>query len=531
MTEQPQKTARTQVMQAAGLVGVALLISRVLGLVRDIVTKTYLPLDSVEMTAYDAANRLPEFIFLIIAGGAIGSAFIPTFTAYFARDDENGAWQLFSNVINLVLLTLTIIAGLAMLFAPQYVTFFMADLVAKSPELLNLTVKLMRVMLFSTVIFGASGVIMGALNARQHFLLPAVAPIVYNLGIIACAVLWAQLERPVEMGLAVGAVVGAAGHLLIQLPGLKQKRVKYTAVANLRDKGVQQVLKLMAPRVLGLSFSELNYFIILYLTGSMARGSYPAINQAGRLLRMPLGILGQAMGIAAFPTLAELAAKSAYDEMRQIIIDALRLLIFLGVPAVVLLMMLGEPLIALLFERGAFSADATALVTAVLTVMSTSLLALLALEVVARSFYSLNDTLTPVLAGGVQALLMGLLSLWLSRQVFPALGWLPVVGVALGYAISNYLEVGVLLWLLQRRINGLPLRSLLDGTVRMAIAGLVMAGAIWATLKLIADWSAFWQLSIGGMVGGLVYIGAVLVLRIPEAQQFWSYGRRRIMRR
>lgn len=520
--------AKTQVLQAAGLVGAAVLASRLLGLVREIVTKYYLGVTTLEATAYDAANRFPETIFLIIAGGAIGSAFIPTFSAYFARDDEDGGWRLFSAIINLSAIAVTVIAGLTILFAPQFVDFFLRDLVAEQPEIRQLAVRLMRVMLLSTIIFGASGVIMGALNARQHFLLPAVAPIIYNLGIIVGVVAWAKLERPPEMGLAVGAVMGALGHLLVQLPGLRRKGARYSLTLSLRDPGVRQVLRLMAPRFLGLSFSEINKFIILYLTGSMTLGSLPALTAALRIIIMPQGILGQAMGIAAFPTLADLAARSALAEMRHILNSSLRLLFFLGLPATVMLMSLGRPLVTILFQRGLFDAQSTDLVAWALFFLAIGLVALTALEVIARAFYAMSDTLTPVLAGGAQVLVMGGLSLWLSGVVYPALGWMPLGGLALGFSLSNFLEVGLLLWLLRRKLGGLDGPALVDGVGRMLLAGLLMTGAIWVTLGQLAGASPWWQTLLGGVTSGVVYLLVCLMLRVREAADLLRYSRRRI---
>ena len=516
---------RSQVMRAAGLVAVAVLLSRIIGLVREIVTRSLLGVTTLEATAYDIASRFPEAIFLIIAGGAIGSAFIPTFSGYFARNDETGAWRLFAAVINLLTVAVTIIAGLTALFAPQFVTFFFAENIAKEPALLPLTVRLMRIMLLSPIIFGASGVIMGALNARQHFLLPALAPTVYNVGII----LGALLLKPTELGLAWGTVGGALGHLLIQLPSLKQKQARYTAVFSLRDPGVRQVLRLMAPRVLGLSFSEINKFIILFLTGSMPLGSLPALNAAFRLLIMPQGVLGQALGIAAFPTLAELAARSAIAEMRQIVADSLRIVLFLGMPITVLFAVLARPIVVILFERGLFAADDTNLVVLALVYYALALVALTALEVIARAFYSLNDTLTPVLAGGVQIVLMGAFSLWFSRSLFPALGQRPLGGVALGFSLSNIIEVGLLLWLLRRKLGGVNGRFLLDGFWRILVASVAMWGAITAVLRPLD--SIWLQAVLGTLVGGLVFLSASWLLNIQELKQFIAYGRRRILKR
>lgn len=518
------KNGRSQVMRAAGLVAAALFLSRFIGLGREIVTRSLLGISTLEATAYDIASRFPETIFLIVAGGAIGSAFIPTFSAYFARDDEKGAWELFSAVINLLLITVTIIAGLTAIFAPQFVTFFYAETIGTEPLLLPLTVRLMRIMLLSSIIFGVSGVFMGALNARQHFLLPALAPSIYNI----CIILGAFLIKPTELGLAWGTVIGALGHLLIQLPGLRWKQARYSAIFSLRHSGVQQVLRLMAPRVLGLSFSEINKFVVVFLTDTMPLGSLPASNTAFRLLIMPQGVLGQALGIAAFPTLAELAARSAFAEMRQIVVDALRIVLFLGLPITVLLAVLGRPIVTILFERGLFTSKDTSLVVLALSYYALALVALTALEVIARAFYSLNDTTTPVVAGAVQIGFMFVLSFWLSRTLFPVFGQEPLGGLALGYSLSNILEVGVLLWLLKRRLGGINGRSLLDGFWRMLLASLAMWVGVTAVLPVIEN---IWlQAIFGGIVGAAIYIIACSLLRVRELAQAITYGKQRLGR-
>lgn len=517
--------ARTQVIQAAGIVGAAMLVSRLLGLVRTMVMTAYLGLE-LEARAFTAASTFPEAIFFIIAGGAIGSAFIPTFTAHFARGDDEGGWRLFSAVINLITLAVTVLSIVAVIFAPQLISLFLPKLVQEEPALLPLTVQLMRIMLLSSVIFGASGVIMGALQARQHFLLPALAPIIYNLGIIGGAVIGAKTAWGTAVGMAVGTVVGALGHLLIQLPGLRMKQARYTAVFTLRDPGVKQVLKLMSPRVLGLSFSQINGFITLFLSGLITPESVPAARYALTIMLMPQGMLGQALGIATFPTMATLVAQSAWDEMRRILSDSLRLLLFLALPAAALLMLLGRPLITVLFQRGRFESQNADLVAWALLFYALGLVALVVLEVIARAFYALGDTLTPVLAGGIQILAMVPLSLWLIEAIFPYLGWHPLGGLALGFSLSNFVEVAVLLWLLRRKMRGINGRSLLDGLWRMGIATLLMMGTIGLILRWLAESGALWQALLGGLAGGIVYLLACRVLRVAEVQQFWGYGRR-----
>ena len=528
------ESGRSLVMRAAGLVAALALLSRVLGLVREIAVRQYLGVTTLEATAFDVAGRFPEAIFLIVAGGAIGSAFIPTFTAYFSRDDEAGGWRLFSAVINLVLLVTTVVSAVVMFFAVPFVTFFYAENIAREPALLPLTVHLMRIMLLSTVIFGVSGIIMAALNARQHFLLPALAPSVYNVGIIAGGALGAWLGdgRPLATveGLAWGTVAGALGHLLVQLPGLRGRGARYTPVLTVRDPGVRQVLRLMGPRVLGLSFSEINKFLILFLTGTMALGTLPALNSAFRILIMPQGILGQALGIAAFPTLAALAARGEHREMRHIVNDSLRLILFLGLPATVLLILLAEPYITILYQRGLFDAEATLLVATALRFYAVGLIALTAIEVIARAFYALSDTLTPVLIGGIQILVMWILSLGFRDWLFPALGWLPLGGLALGFSLSNIIEVGLLLGLLRGRLGGLEGRSLLSATLRMSAATAAMVGAIWLVLRLSPPDAVWMQAVLGTLAGGLAYLLICWALGVEEMRRVLGMVRARLPR-
>ncbi len=518
--------ARRQLLAAAGIMGIATIVSRLLGLVRvGVITATY-GADTLEANAIAIASRLPDALFFIMAGGALASAFLPTFSAYFTRDDEEGGWRLFSAVINLITLVMIVVAGLSAIFARPILTYYVRDLVEGQAGFLTMTVPLMRLMLLTPIIFGVSGVFMAALNARQHFALPALASILYNVGIIGGIVLLA----PNVMGMGIGTVVGALGHLLIQLPGLRQQRARYTPIFSLRDPGVLRVLKLMAPRVLGLSFSQLNHLIVPFLAQAMVFGSIPALNYAWLIINMPLGIIGQALAIAAFPTFATLAAQSAFEPMRRILADTIRLIFFLALPVTVWLTVLARPITAFLLERGAFDAAATDLVTWGLIFYALGLVGLAAVEVLARAFYALGDTVTPVAAGALQMVTMVLLSLLLSQQLFPRLGWPDFAGIALGATLANWLEMGVLAWLLHKKMNGIGAAAMLDGLWRMGLATLVMALLTWMVQRPLQTGPVLWQLLLSGSVGGIIYLLLCLVLRVHEVQQFWYYARRRLTR-
>lgn len=517
-------TAQRQVFRAAGTVAVAFVVGRLLGLVREIVISAYFGVDSLEANAYALANPLPELIFNVIAGGALASAFIPTFAAFFAREDEEGGWRLFSAVINLVLIAISVLVIAAAIWAEPLLVYLYIDpeQTRQFPELVPLTVRMLRVMLVATLIFGVSGVLMAALNARQRFLVPALAASIYNIGIIVGTVAWA----PSVMGLAYGVVIGASGHLLIQLPVLWRAGGRYQLSAGWRAAGVRRVMILMAPRVIGLSFSQLNRFIMPILTRSLVIGSLPALQKGLQVTLMPYTILGQAVGTAAFPTLSALAAEEDWVGMRRLLGNTFRLILFLGLPITAGLMLLRRPLVVVLFERGAFDAADTELVAWGLLFYPLALIALAVLEIVSRAFYALEDTVTPVIASMLQLPLMAVSGGVLAYLVFPRLGWLPLGGLALGFSLSNWLEVVLLLLLLQQRIGPIVGRDLLVGTWRIGGATAVMSGCVWGFMHLGPP-SPLWQLLGGGVLGAAVYFGAAALLQVEEMARLWRMARRR----
>lgn len=514
---------RKRIVGAVVIVSAAFVASRVLGLLRDAVFNYYFGVDSLSAEAYSIVSPTPELIFTVIAGGALGSAFIPTFAAYFAREDEEGAWQLFAAVVNLVLTATTLVAAIAAIFAPQLLRLLYADLMQARPELLDIAAPLLRLMLLAPIIFGVSGVIMAALNARQHFLTPALAGVVYNLGIIVGTIIWA----PSVMGVGIGTVLGSLGHLAIQLPALRQARARYRPILTWRHPGVRQVLWLMGPRVLGLSFSYLNLFITPLVAQGMQPGALRALNTAFRLVLAPQGVLGQAIGIASFPTLAALVAANALAEMQRIVSDTLRLILFAGVPLTIWLAVLARPIIELAYQRGQFDAEATRLAAWALLFYALALISLAMLEVVSRAFYALKDTVTPVAAGALQIILMVGLSLWLGYGLFPAWGWLGLGGVALAFSLSNWVETLVLLWLLSRKIQGVGGHRLASGAWRMIAAGVAMTGGMLGVGRWLDSAELVVRLATTTLVGGALYLGVCLVLQVEELQfvrRVWRRG-------
>ena len=366
---------------AALVVMTFFVLSRVMGLAREMVIGAHFG-TSPELDAYLAAFRLPDLLFQLVAGGALGSAFIPTFAARWAQGATDEAWLLFSRVLTLMTLVLMMIAAVVMGLAGPLVQWVIAP--GFTPEQQALTAYLMRWMLLSTVVFGASGLIMGALNATQHFLLPAAAPVLYNLAIILGA--WLLTPAFGILGLVIGVVAGAVAHLLIQLPGLWQARARFTLTLNLQDAGVREVMRLMGPRVLGLFFVQMHFLVNTILASGLSSGSLSALNYAWLLMLLPQGVFAQSIATAIFPTFAAQAATGQVGALRQSFSQLLRTILFLVIPAAVALYLLRIPLITLLFQRREFTTESTALVGDGLQFYAVGLVAHAVVEIVVRTF-------------------------------------------------------------------------------------------------------------------------------------------------
>jgi len=496
--------------RAATLVMALFVLSRLLGLGRQIIVSAYFG-TSGNLDAYLAANRITETIFLIVAGGALGSAFIPTFADHLARDDHAGAWELLSAVINLAMIAMTVAVGLIALFAPALVR----EVIALGFDVTRqrLTVRLLRLMLVTPVVFSVSGVVMSALNAHQHFLLPALAPSIYNLSIILGAILLGP--RYGVAGMAVGVVVGSGLHLLVQIPQLLRFGGRYLPVLGLGNPSVREVGRLMCPRVLGTAVAQLNLVINNSLATQMGEGAVSAINFAWMLMLLPQGVFAQAIGTVAFPTFAKQAARGEEEALRRALSSTLRGIIFLSIPATVGMIVVGEPIVRLLFERGAFGSGSTQAVAWALAFFAIGLVGHAGLEIVARAFYALHDTFTPVWVGGLTMVTNVFLSLVLPG-LFATAGLQAFGGLALANSIATVLEFLALLILIQRRTGaawGVEMRR----TVTTSTVGaLAMALALIGCRAALPDAGALVH-GGGGIVLGLgTYLLATLLLRSEE---------------
>jgi putative peptidoglycan lipid II flippase len=519
-------SANRQIARAAGTIMVTFIFVKLVGLLANMLLANAFG-TSDQKAAFDAANRVSETLFNLVAGGALASAFIPTFTTLLTRDRRDEAWRLASAISNLVLLVLTTLALLSAIFAPWVVTHLLARF--DDPAQVSLTVDLLRIQIVSAVIFGLSGLGMGILNAHQRFLAPALAPAMYPLGIIFGVEVLAKRMGMGIQGVAWGVVIGALLHLLIQLPQLaRAPGRRYIPSLGLHLPAVREVLILMGPRLLGVAVVQLNFWI-----NTLVASQYPpglaAINYGFALMMMPEAAIAQSIAIAALPTFSAQVAAGRREEMRRSLATTLRGVLLLSIPASIGLMLLRRPLVALIYGRGMFSEESIELVAWALLWYAAGLVGHCLVEIVSRAFYALHDTRTPV-AVGVAAMSLNVALSLVFYQWFARMGLPPHGGLALANTLATGLETAGLLVLMRRRLDGLHGQEILRALAAGAASALVMGGALWLWML----WGAGlpnWLAVVGGIaLGGLVYGALLAALRVEEFRIGWKWAMAKLLR-
>jgi putative peptidoglycan lipid II flippase len=512
----------------------AFVLSRVSGLVRVALLSSAFGA-SYDLDAFNAALRVPDTLYTLVAGGALASAFIPTFTAYLARDEHRTAWQLASAVTNLVFAVSLVASLIAALIAPWLVSQALAP--GYDGPTQALIVDLLRWMLASTVIFGVSGLLMGILNANNRFLLPALAPAMYNFGIIGGVLLFHG--RWGIHSAALGTVAGALLHLLVQLPALRGLNWRYKPILGLRLEGVREVGRLMGPRVLGLAITHLNFWVNTNLGSRIpVEGVVTALNSGWLLMLLPQGIFAQAIATVLLPSFSAYAAREERGAIRSTLRSAIQVLVYLTLPSTIGLIVLGRPLVELFLMRGEFGPRAVDMASWALAWYAVGLVAHSVLEVVTRAFYAMHDTATPVWVGGGAMALNVVLSLlfgWLFEWIGTRYGtlyqpWMPLGGLALANSAATILETLTLTWLARRHLDGLDGRRLWASLWRTTVGAAAMCGALLAYVRWMPVRSA-WVLGGGGIVVGAGTFGLLtLLLRSPELALVRDAVRRRLGR-
>lgn len=525
-------TANQNIARAAGTIMFAILLGQITGLIRGVlVAQTFGA--SPQLDSFFAANRVSETLFLLVAGGALGSAFIPTFTGLLAKDEKDSAWRLASSIANALTFILILLALLIGFFAPQIVRFALAPGLANDPQLFSLTVTLLRIQLISAVLFGLGGLIVGILNAHQVFLIPALTPALYQLGIIF-GVLFLSPSLGIY-GLAWGVVIGAVFYLIIQIPSLFKvftnyaSRITFHSLFDFRDSNFKQVILLMGPRLLGVAIVQLNFWVNTWLASQMQSGSVTGLYYGFSLMLMAQAVIAQSVAIAAMPTFSAQHALGQQDEMRSSLASSLRGIILLALPASVGLILLREPIISLLYQRGEFDSNSVQLVSWALLWYATGLVGHSIMEVLTRAFYAQHDTKTPVIIGVIAMGLNVIFSIAFSKY-FESIGWLPLGGLALANSLATAIEATVLFIVMRKRLNGIEGNHILRGAIPSFVSASAMALTLFYFLIYGKNLTVWILVSIGIVIGGFVYFAILFILRVPELNMIINGITRRLKR-
>ena len=522
----------SRLARSAGLISIATLSSRLLGVAREAVLAAYFGASaSIQMDAYNVAFRVPNLLRDLFAEGAMTAAFVPAFTRTVAARGREQAWRLGNLVINALLLITGLLVTLGIVFAEPVTRAISAAEYTQVPGKLDLTTDLTRVMLPFLSTIAVAAAMMGMLNSLHRFFIPSLSPAMFNVATIVCAVVLVPVMEwlgwPPIMAIAIGTLLGGVGQILIQWPVLHREGFRYRPVLDFRDPELRQVLRMMVPGTIGVAAVNINLLVNTFLATGLQLGAVSWLGYAFRLMYLPIGLFGVSIATAALPEISRQAADADTAAVRRTVAGALRMMLMLNVPAMIGLMVLAEPIVALLYERGAFLRADTEATAAALMLYAPGLLGYSIVKLASPAFYSLRDSRTPVTVSVLSVATNVVLSYFL-------VGWLGFRGLALATAAAALLNAVLLLWLLRGRLGGLEERALTAALAKITVASAVMAAAAWyASTRLDRLWPGEGELA--NLVRVSVSIAVAIValalsarlLRIPE----FTEASRRIMRR
>jgi putative peptidoglycan lipid II flippase len=510
---------RRHLTRSAGKLSLGILLSRFLGVGRDM-AKAYLFGTGVAADAFTVAFRIPNILRAFFAEGTLSAAFVPVFGEYIEKRSKEEMRALVSVAWSVLAIVLGVVTILGVLLSPLIVRI-MAPGFADVPGKMELTVSLTR-MLFPYILFiGLATLLMGTLNSLRHFTAPALAPAVLNVAMIAavllvCPRLGPDPRRQVY-GLAAGVLVGGALQVAIQVPFLRRNSIKLRFRPDFKHPAVGHILGLMIPGVIGLGVQEINAAVDMIFASTLRPGSVAALEYGARLMQLPLGIFGVAIGTAILPTLSRQVALKQIDQLRETAAFATRLIAFVMLPATIGLVLLRTPIVRLIFERGAFRGGSSVELTATaLLFYSLGLVAYGGVKIVVPVFYSFKDMKTPVKFSVIAMLANVVLAVTLMQ--FLGLG-----GLALATALSSGLNWALHVITLRKRLGRLHGRQVARSMVRIGMACAVMAAATVVVVMLTGGFGGAptlpglaVQVGASLAVGMGTYLAAAWFLRCDE---------------
>ncbi|MFA5052388.1 MAG: murein biosynthesis integral membrane protein MurJ [Patescibacteria group bacterium] len=505
----------TTIAGGAIIIALASITSRVFGLVRDRLLASHFGAGN-DLDIYYAAFRIPDLIFNVLILGALSAAFIPVFVEYLQRAKEHPeqkaeAWALVNSLLNILLIGLVVFGIVFYIFAPVIMPLIAPGF---SQDKQVATVHLTRIMLVAIIFFGVSNIFTGILNSFKRYIAFAMAPIMYNIGIII-GIIW-LVPRYGLVGLAYGVVLGAAMHMLVQLPGVMRVGYRYAFMANWRHSGVRLIGKLMLPRTFGLAVAQVDQLVSLIIGSTLVVGSVAVFNFANNLQNFPINVFGVSIAVASFPYFSEASAQKNVGLFVQYFSKNFRRILFVVIPVSVLFILLRAQFVRVVLGTGAFDWDDTRLTAQTLGFFSLSLFAQSLVPLLARSFYAWHDTKTPVKVAVISLVADIVGAVILSR-------FMGVEGLALAFSIASFINMILLYLLLRKKLGQLDDHAIFLSIIKIVFISLIMGVIVQAAKYFLAlgiNMQTFVGVFIQGIgaasVGLFVYLVLALVFKCDE---------------
>lgn len=510
---------QNSIISAAAVIMVAVLLSRGLGLLRDRLLVTYFSVE--ELGIYFAAFRLPNLLFELLVMGALSTAFIPVFTTFLVKNEEKAAWHMATHVINLCLVALGVLLVPLYIFARPISYFLVPGFSETERELMVSYTRIMLVGQLVPLVIGNFAT--GMLQSFQRFLLPALAPVLYNVGIILGILILSPLVG--LYGAVWGVVIGAVLYLLIQLPVLFKLGYRHQFVLNPHQPGVREVIKLMLPRTFGLAVSQIDITTDLILASFLGTRSITIFHFAQHLQQVPVGLFGATFAQAALPTLSSEAAQKNRESFKKLFLASMQQILFFVLPASTMLVVLRTPIVRIVFGAARFDWSATVMTGMTLSLFAVSIFAQSLIQLFGRGFYALHDTKTPVVVGIIAVLLNTLLSI-----LFVVFLKFEVWSLALSTSIASITNAILLFIFLFQKVDGFDLKSLVIPPLKMVVASFTTGVFLYVPLKLfdqlIFDTTRVFDLllltGLASVSGLSVYIFQAWLFDIEEVGTFFK---------
>ena len=526
--------------RATGIVGIAILCSRVLGLLREVIFASLFGA-SRNMDAFLTAFRAPNMLRDLFAEGALSTAFVTTFSKRIANEGDESAWRLASKVATLTLIFMSLLTLLGIVFAPYLIKILAPGFPIEKAAL---TIQLTRIMFPFILLVSLAALVMGMLNAKHVFGMPAMASSFFNLGSIVGGVslcYWLDPQpdwRHPHFGergliaLSIATLIGGLLQLIVQFPALRRVGFHFRPDFSWRDPGVRTILTLMGPATIAASAVQVNVAVNSGFASALGDGPMTWLNIAFRLMQLPLGMFGVAVATVTLPLVSRSAALGNKEEFRGALAHAIRLVMLLTIPSAIGLIILAEPIISLIYQHGRFTADSTVQTAGALRFYALGLVGYSAVKVLAPAFYALDKRNLPMFVS------------IFSIGVNFVLNWFFTFRLQLGHrglalstslvAITNFL----LLYAMMRRYAGrLETGTMLKTFGKLLVAGALLAGICWLAQRyIIADgvgattWRKLFGVTVTIAIGGAVFFGAAYVLRVTELQDVVALAKRKLRR-